>query len=275
MARTFRVLFHANLFALSLAVAAGAQVAPVAIPAPPGEMLAAQARPVPSRGVAAARVDDRLRGFSVTLVQGDTQGASSVEGLPAAAAKAVADMKDFLPYKRYTLLDTQWTIGAGRMRSQLRGPDGKSYELDLVAGNAFSDPAPPPQTPHVFISEFHLREIGATAGTTGASAPDDAVSAQALESQLKALEATRADLKGKGVTSANADAAAEEQLEALRSKLNVAKEALARQAKDQAVAGDSIIDTAFRMNIGETVVVGTSRLQGDKALIVLLTAVGK
>jgi hypothetical protein len=33
-----------------------------------------------------------------------------------------------------------------------------------------------------------------------------------------------------------------------------------------------VIDTTFNMNVGETVVVGTSRLQGDKALIVLLTA---
>jgi hypothetical protein len=36
-----------------------------------------------------------------------------------------------------------------------------------------------------------------------------------------------------------------------------------------------IIDTTFTMDLGETVVVGTSRLQGEKALIVLLTAVGK
>jgi hypothetical protein len=36
-----------------------------------------------------------------------------------------------------------------------------------------------------------------------------------------------------------------------------------------------LIDTSFTMDVGETVVVGTSRLQGDKALIVLLTAVGK
>jgi hypothetical protein len=36
-----------------------------------------------------------------------------------------------------------------------------------------------------------------------------------------------------------------------------------------------IIDTTFNMDVGETVVVGTSRLQGDRALIVLLTAVGK
>ena len=35
----------------------------------------------------------------------------------------------------------------------------------------------------------------------------------------------------------------------------------------------ALIDTNFTMDIGETVVVGTSRLQGDKALIALLTAV--
>lgn len=37
----------------------------------------------------------------------------------------------------------------------------------------------------------------------------------------------------------------------------------------------TVIDSSFRMNLGETVVVGTSRLQGDRALIVLLTAVAK
>jgi hypothetical protein len=40
--------------------------------------------------------------------------------------------------------------------------------------------------------------------------------------------------------------------------------------------GRSVIDTSFTMDIGETVVVGTSRVRGgDKALIALLTAVPK
>jgi hypothetical protein len=37
----------------------------------------------------------------------------------------------------------------------------------------------------------------------------------------------------------------------------------------------TLIDTTFNMRIGETVVVGTSRVRGDKALIALLTAVRK
>ena len=40
----------------------------------------------------------------------------------------------------------------------------------------------------------------------------------------------------------------------------------------QGGGGRSIFDTSFAMDIGETVVVGTSRLGGDKALIALLTA---
>jgi hypothetical protein len=41
-----------------------------------------------------------------------------------------------------------------------------------------------------------------------------------------------------------------------------------------AMKSRSIIDTSFTMDVGETVVVGTSRLAGgDKALIALLTAV--
>ena len=43
-----------------------------------------------------------------------------------------------------------------------------------------------------------------------------------------------------------------------------------------AAGGKAVIDTSFRMEIGETVVVGTSGLKGgNRALIALLTAVGK
>jgi len=41
-------------------------------------------------------------------------------------------------------------------------------------------------------------------------------------------------------------------------------------------AGRRIIDTTFSMDVGETVVVGTSRLGGgDRAIIALLTAVAR
>ena len=45
----------------------------------------------------------RRQPFSVVLLLGDMQGGESLEGVPAAARKALADTKDFLPYKNYRL----------------------------------------------------------------------------------------------------------------------------------------------------------------------------
>src|SRR5690349_10437676 len=57
-----------------------------------------------------------IRGFNVVLIEGNLRAATSTpEGLPPGASKALADLRDFLPYKSFRLLDTQWTIGTGRM----------------------------------------------------------------------------------------------------------------------------------------------------------------
>src|SRR6185503_4348881 len=48
------------------------------------------------------------QGYSVVLVVGDMQATSTDGNVPAAARKALTDMKDFLPYKSYHLLDAQW-----------------------------------------------------------------------------------------------------------------------------------------------------------------------
>ena len=77
------------------------------------------------------------QGFSVVLVLGDLQGGTTQDNVPPAARKALSDMKDFLPYKSYRLLDVQWTLCCGRGTSatvsRLRGPDGHDYELTLEA----------------------------------------------------------------------------------------------------------------------------------------------
>jgi hypothetical protein len=60
------------------------------------------------------------------------------------------------------------------------------------------------------------------------------------------------------------------QLAELRRQIETAENGLAISR------GRNVIDTSFIMDIGETVVVGTSRIRGgDKALIALLTAVPK
>jgi hypothetical protein len=191
--------------------------------------------------VAAAQSEavSRLKGFSVVLVEGDIRAGAPNDSVPAAAAKALSDLKDFLPYRSYRLIDTQWTLGSNRVSSRLRGPDGQEYDLTLTTGSAAFLVAPavrsnPPSAPAgskdtVVIANFVLRDAAAVPDRTaalvsrGLLAPNDP------------------DVRARVLASKNA----------------------------------SLIDTSFRMDIGETVVVGTSRLQGEKALIVLLTAVGK
>src|SRR5258708_12035491 len=96
------------------------------------------------------------QGFSVVLLLGDMQGGSSQDNVPAAARKALADLKDFLPYKSYRLLDTQWISCCGQsgIVSRLRGADDQDYDLDLSpsappnrnypAHFLLTDPPPPP-----------------------------------------------------------------------------------------------------------------------------------
>src|SRR5687768_18440994 len=76
----------------------------------------------------------RRQGFSVVLLVGDMQGGESLDGVPAAARKALGDTKDFLPYKNYRLLDSQWTLccsGSTSAITRLRGVDEQEYELEL------------------------------------------------------------------------------------------------------------------------------------------------
>src|SRR4026208_746753 len=55
----------------------------------------------------------RVRVFSVALVLGDLQGSAKADNVPEGARKALADLRDFLPYKSYRLLDTQWILCCG------------------------------------------------------------------------------------------------------------------------------------------------------------------
>jgi hypothetical protein len=64
----------------------------------------------------------------------------------------------------------------------------------------------------------------------------------------------------------------ERRADAMRIEETTRKVSAAAGARDGRRA---VIDTSFTMDIGETVVVGTSRLKGDKALIALLTAVAQ
>ncbi len=72
------------------------------------------------------------QGFRVVLVLGEGQSTTIAENVPLAARKALADMKDFLPYRGYRLLDAAWILGSQRSTSRLRGPDDQEYQLTVV-----------------------------------------------------------------------------------------------------------------------------------------------
>jgi hypothetical protein len=88
----------------------------------------------------------QLKGFSVVLLLGETQGTVPVRDLSSSAKKALADIKEFLPYRGYKVLDTQWVAGSswGTSKGRLRGLEEKEYEFELVAL-----PSPVPEKPGV------------------------------------------------------------------------------------------------------------------------------
>jgi hypothetical protein len=197
--------------------------------------------------------------FSVVLLLGDTQGIASLDNLPSAPGirKALNDVKDFLPYKSYRVLDTQW-LRSGMTR--MNGAEGQEYEVSIEAGefmrmNGGMMPFDPASgKPAVLVVSFHLQEAGAAMSSSeefGRSVP-----AADMERRLQKLKAQLATSQSDEMKKKVGDdiAQAEKQLRMLRAK--------------------KLLDSRFEMAPGETVVVGTSKIGGaDKALVVLLTAV--
>jgi len=207
------------------------------------------------------------QGFSVVLVLGELQGTTTSDTVPPAARKALADMKDFLPYKSYKLLDTQWTLCCGRsgIVTRLRGPEEQDYDLEL-------DPSPS-ETSGKWNVRFTLRDpIGNVARGEGPGTDRNA----AIAAQRAELEAKLRTMKERYSDTHPEVQALKKQLSELQSQQEqVRSDEAAKRYRVMASAGRqrAMIDTSFTMDIGETVVVGTSRLKGDKALIALLTAV--
>jgi hypothetical protein len=218
------------------------------------------------------------QGFSVVLVLGDLQSGTIQDTVPAAARKALTDMKDFLPYKGYRLLDVQWTLCCGRGSStpaisRLRGADGRDYELSLATdldGRNRLD------------VRFVLREPS----TVVKQEEDKSESIGELQRELvrveQELERARKTAQSRFEVGTGGPVNEDKNIQALQSRLGELKIRLA-ETRDRRVAQSrkasssrAVIDTSFTMDIGETVVVGTSRLAGgDKALIALLTAVAE
>lgn len=252
-----------------------------------------------------------IHGFSIVLVVGDMQGtAGANDTVPGAAKKALADMRDFLPYKNYRLLDAEWMLccggSFGAVSGRVRGPEEQDYSYSLVT-NGVSDSK--------ITVHFSMREAPAVPGSASSSrgvesGPSPFAAAASLSDTARAdysrqlYEATKErdeavrqvqNLKPKvevGLAPKEDYQAAQQRYERatereveLRRMLGQLRPQPSRspdhpdERRERTLTGSmstrSIMDSTFSIAVGETVVIGTSRLKGEKALIALLTAAGK
>src|SRR6185295_9626869 len=105
----------------------------------------------------AAAAPQGTQGFNVVLVVGDLQGGATPDNIPPAARAALGDLKDFLPYKSYRVLDTAWILGSTtqlfRAKSRLRGADDQAYEVNLT-----SSPTGAPASPSLQM-KFVMQDL--------------------------------------------------------------------------------------------------------------------
>ena len=159
---SLRLPLCAVVVAASLATPVLAQQSQPAPARPvPSTTPAAETPPPPSAATFATRRAALPQGFSVVLVLGDIQGAAIADDVPPAARKALVDMREFLPFKSYKLLDAAWVMCCGQQGSNepvdrrpaaqsgsgggmspqtlsqvLRGPEDQEYELRLSTSRA-------------------------------------------------------------------------------------------------------------------------------------------
>jgi hypothetical protein len=165
-----------------------------------------------ARALAKADAAPVTQSFQLLLLAAGAQPATGGPEVPEGARKALADLRGFLPYKGYQLLDSSWLRATQDKVTEARviGRQGSSYNVKLrfrTTGNG-----------DLFVDAFNLTEEPST--------PRPA-------SEAKKGEAGFAP--------------------------HVPRE---------------LISTSFSLKKGETIVVGTSKIDGsDEALVVLLTAV--
>jgi hypothetical protein len=290
-------------------------VLPAAAAQQRGRGSAAAAAPVFERPRTPAALG--VHGFSVVLVvgsQGPAPGASDT--VPLAASRALADMKDFLPYKRYQLLDAAWILCCSTNTSQVsgrvRGPDGRDYLYTVDPGEIVGSK---------LNLRFVLREVQSItySPTTNTERMSDAMRVEVLRQQLDAgrerdeaesqlrtarqkymaghpelelaterarraqqrvqeLERLAAGAQGGNSTSTRAQAStgAKGGLSGgARTSVAAGSVASAGGGRGGAAFGRETMDSSFSISPGETVVIGTSRINGDQALIAILTAATK
>lgn len=224
-----------------------------------------------------------LRGFSVALVVGDLTGASTADNLPAGAKKALSDMRDFLPYKSYRLLDTHWILccsgaagalghaarGEATVSGRLRGAEEEEYSFHINV-------RPSPDSSELGVN-FSLRDTSSGSTdhvfTSVLSATDRSRRVAEAAREREELLSRLAEMRSAGREEQHPEMVKlRQQIEENRRRTAETERGTVASARVRASGSRQVLDSTFSMRVGETVVIGTSRLKGDKALIALLTA---
>ena len=153
-----------------------------------------------------------LMSLSLVVAGNEPSGGGGVHSLAPPVAKAIADIKDFLPYKQYEVQDTvvlRVASQAAPSRFELQGPDGR-----YVARMQYMMT----DERRLNVNQFEMAKVGAAMPAPTPGQPGQ-------EPETPFPTPTR-----------------------------------------------QVLSTAFSVNVGETIVVGTSRLNHTgKALVVVLT----
>ena len=181
----------------------------------------------------------------------------------AAARAALADLKDFLPYRSYRVLDTAWVLASSATRqavsSRLQGLTNRTMKSRSIAC---------PSAPR------HCRSDSRCVNRTGAP------NAEPPRDREAALRTARAVAAQRLSRVSSARRGGSESRRYGRASSTPRRDGIGDRDAAERLAGrlggTTLIDTSFTMSLGETVVVGTSRMRGgNKALIVLFTAATK
>jgi hypothetical protein len=177
-----------------------------------------------ARALAKRGAVPQTRTFQLVLLVADDQPESGGAALPPGAQKALQDVRGFLPFKSYHLLDSTWLRTTEQAEARLLSPTGTSY----LARLRFEETGGEGADRQLFVNLFKLyQESERPAAAPAPPAPAPAAAPAAVPAPPAPADPTR-----------------------------------------------TLVSTSFGLKVGETIVVGTSRMEGGgKALVVLLTAI--
>jgi len=146
--------------------------------------------------------------ITIALLKADVSGDEKLEGLSEAGRVALEDIREFLPFKSYQLLDVALTRSSHDGRVMLNGPNDQDFSIEFVYDIDAEHPD------RLLFAHFEMVDV-TRPSAAGVLAPGEAPSVDRY-----------------------------------------------------------LLNSSFAIELGETIVVGSSKLDGPgKALVVLLTAI--